>query len=233
AAGVAVVVGGLQLPGLAEAMAVLDEGHVVGGVPVRPVLGGGGAGWPLRLGAVVVAEQQRPPHDPVGLRTLVRPAHRQGAVLADLAIDHAIGEVAFVAVGAQPGIALLVRGDHPPGPAAVGGERGRVVGLGAQRVPGTAADPQRSLALVGRTLAYVIDGAGGVADAGQQAVGATDHLHLLVAGGVERTGGDAPAVRHADAIDLGVEDVEAARAVAGAVGLPLVHLHAGGQAQGL
>src|SRR5690606_17176137 len=125
------------------------------------------------------------------------------------------------------------RGHHAAGPGAVCRKRGGIVDFGAQGVPRAHLEAGHALRLVGRALAHVVDGAGGVAHAGEQAVGAADHFDLVVAEGVHRAGGDAPAVGHADAVDLGVEDVEAARAEGGAVGLPLVDLHAGGQAQGV
>src|SRR5690606_23092315 len=147
-----------------------------------------------------------PPHDPVAVGLLPGIAERQGAVVANLAVDHAVEEVAAVFVRAQPGFAVLVRGDHATGPAAVVGERGGVVELGALRAPRAVAQAERALPLVGRALAHVVDGAGRVAHAGEQAVGAADHFHLLVAEGIGRTRGHAPAVGHADAVDLGVED---------------------------
>src|SRR6185312_9579043 len=91
----------------------------------------------------------------------------------------------------------------------------------------------RALPLVGRALAHVVDGAGGVADAGEQAVGAADHFHLFVTEAVGGAGGDTTVVGQAGAVGLRIEDVEAACAIGGAVGFPFVDLHAGGQAQGL
>ena len=226
-----VVVGKLELPVVRELVAVFGERVLGGGVPVRPVLRGRGAARPLGLAAVVVIEGQRAPHVAVGPGPLVRVAEGQRAVLADLAVDHAVEEVALVVEAAQVRIAVLVHGDHAPGPGAVLGERRRIVRLDAPGAPRTVADADFALLRVGRALAHVVDGAGGVAHAGQQAVGAADHFDLVVAVGVRRAGGDAPVVGQADAVDLGVLDLEAAREVVGAVGLPLLDLDAGGQAQ--
>ncbi len=227
----AIVVGRLQLPVRAQLVGVFGERVLLGGVPVGPVLGGGGAAIPLGLRAVAVHEGQRAPHVAVGLALLPGIAEGERAVLTDLAIDDAVQEITLVLLGAQPGVSLFMRGDNAPCPAAIGGERRRVIGFGAHRGPGTVAQSERALALVGGALAHVVDGAGGIAHAGQQAIGAADDFQLLVAERVHGTGDDAPVVGQADAIDLRVGDVEAARGEGGPVGFPLVHLDAGGQAQ--
>ena len=227
----AIVVGRLQLPVRAQLVGVFGERVLLGGVPVGPVLGGGGAAIPLGLRAVAVHEGQRAPHVAVGLALLPGIAEGERAVVADLAIDDAVQEITLVLLGAQPGVSLFMRGDNAPCPAAIGGERRRVIGFGAHRGPGTVAQSERALALVGGALAHIVDGAGGIAHAGQQAIGAADHFQLLVAERVHGTGDDAPVVGQADAIDLRVGDVEAARGEGGPVGFPLIHLDAGGQAQ--
>src|SRR5690606_18891237 len=110
---------------------------------------------------------------------------------------------------AQVGTAVLAYGHHAAGPAAVGAERGRVVHFDAAALVRTQGDAEMSLRLVGRALAHVVDGPRGVAHAGQQAVRAADHFQLLEAEGVHRVGDHAPAVGQADAVDLGVLDLEA------------------------
>src|SRR5690606_33065650 len=78
---------------------------------------------------------------------------------------------------------------------------------------------------VAGALAHVVHGAGGIADAGDQAVRTAQHFHLLVEGGVERTHQSA-AEGNADAIDMEAGDVEAARIERRAVSLGGVDVHA-------
>lgn len=84
--------------------------------------------------------------------------------------------------------------------------------------------------LVGRLRTKLIVPAA-LPHAGQQPVGAADDFDLFVAEGIHGAGDDAPVIGQADAVDLRVGDVKAARGERGAVGLPLVDDDAGAQAQ--
>jgi hypothetical protein len=86
----------------------------------------------------------------------------------------------------------------------------------------------RGLELAGRALAHEIDRRRGVAGRGHQAVGAAQHLDPVVDRAVQIALLPPVGEGQAQAVDLEVADVEAARAVVGAVGLDALDLDAGG-----
>jgi hypothetical protein len=123
-------------------------------------------------------------------------------------------------------------GDHDAaGPGTVLGEDLVVVERQAAEVVGAGGGDDLATVPVGRPLAHVVDGARGVADAGEQPVRAADQLDALEQEGVLLADDGAPVVCHAQPVDLREHHVEATRVEGGTVGLVLLDVDAGAVAQ--
>ncbi len=217
----------LDRPAIVESIAEFAEGLVVVRVPVGPRRAGIGRDVVIDRRAVGIDQRQGAPGIAVGQVVLLRIAAgglqlrrdipRQDAVI-DVPVDAVIVEVR---IGARAGI------DEAAFDRAVLVERAGNVRGQARIVPRTIAGIDIALDGLGRTLADIVDRRRRITGAGQHAGGAADGFDAVEQGRVERADLQAPIERLADAIDLEVDDVEAARIVIGAVGFIGLDIDAG------
>lgn len=134
--------------------------------------------------------------------------------------------VLLTRVAVEVGVLVFVGIHHAAADVASIGQRTGYVGIDTPLIPGAGRQIDACLRCQRGPFAHEIDRRRGVAGAGHQAVGAANHLHSFVHGGVQITLDVAVDEGHGVAVVLEVGDVEAASGVVGAVGFDFLHLHA-------
>ena len=218
-------------PAAAEIVGDVAEQVAVERVPLRPGLRRIGRARVSGGGAVGIGEGQGAPAHAARVAFLPRVADCRDGIRAKIGGGDAVQRQARGVVVVEVGIAVLIGADEAGADRTVLGQRGVDVHIAAHLVVGAVAEAGVAAEVLGRALADEVDGGGRVAGLRQQAGGTAHDIDALEDRGVDLAVLQAVAERLADAVELEVDDVEAARVVISAVGLGAVDVHAGGAAQ--
>ncbi len=194
-------------------------------LPVAPLRGHVGRARQVREVALAVEERHGAPGRADRVVVLGLVAHGHGGAVGEVTFQHGhAGHLVFL-VAVVIEITIGVGGNHAAAEAAVGGQRRGHVRFHPLVVPAAGADRDGGIERLARALAQQVDRGRGHTGTAEQAVGAADHFHAVVEGGVvflvcrAAVGGNA--------IHLEIGDGKAARVVQRALGVVEGHADAG------
>lgn len=230
---VAVIDRAFQFPAVGESMIDLHERERIAGIPIGPVRGGVGRTRIIRRHAVRVIQRQSAPHG--SARRILLPSEpcRQQRVRTEIRFDDAGNEPAAQRIAIQVTVAILIRRHQPAAHAAAVVQRPGQIEIETAIVPASNRQTDTALQVRRRFLAYEVDRGGRIAGERQQAIRATQHFDMVVDGGVDRAFLVAICERQTEPIHQEIGDIEAARAVEGAVRFDPLDVDTGGLLQHL
>src|SRR5690606_13719815 len=173
---------GVGGPVVTQLLLEFHKGLILHRVGIGPVRRGAGGNVVVGARTVGVEQRQGAPQHAVGGALVVAVTDGEQGTAREVHLDDAVKQLGAVLVAIQVGIGVLRR--HHQAAANGGRQRAGDVAIEAHTVPFVEGGAAGDLQLVGGPLAHIVDGGGGIGEAGDQSRGALHHLDLFVDRGV-------------------------------------------------